>query len=116
MGEVYQVDAFAERLFSGNPASVVLLDAANDNAAWMQALASETGLPATAFVYRIGEAEYAVRWFSPSAELALCGHGTLASAHVLFERGDATDSVKFDTRSAGVLQAAKRGDLVELDF
>ncbi len=113
---ITQVDAFTDILFEGNPASVVLLDGAADEP-WMQALARETGLPATAFAHRLGDGVYGLRWFSPLTELALCGHGTLSTAHMLFERGDAGAAVlRFQTREAGELQARRNGELTELDF
>jgi len=78
------VDAFTDRPFAGNPAAVVLLPGPAD-AAWMQAVADELQLPATAFVAPLADG-FQLRWFTATSELALCGHGTLASAHVLFER------------------------------
>jgi PhzF family phenazine biosynthesis protein len=114
--EIVHVDAFAERMFSGNPAAVVLLDSISTDEGWMQGLARETGLPATAFVQPDPGGAYGLRWFSPTNELALCGHGTLASAHVLFERGAPGTDIRFQTRSAGELVATRRDGLVELDF
>jgi PhzF family phenazine biosynthesis protein len=108
------VDAFADRPFAGNPAAVCILDRPAD-AAWMQAFAAEMNLPATAFVWPDG-GEYGLRWFTASAELALCGHGTLATAHVLFERAGA-GSIKLTFQAAaGPLVARRAGELVELDF
>ena len=115
MVDITQVDAFTDTLFEGNPAAVVLLDDAAD-APWMQALARETGLPATAFAHRLGDGVYGLRWFSPLTELALCGHGTLSTAHVLFERGAQAEVVRFQTREAGELQARRVDGLIELDF
>jgi PhzF family phenazine biosynthesis protein len=85
MPSVVHVDAFTDRPFTGNPAAVCVLAGPAD-AAWMQALAAELNLPATAYVWPQG-AEFGLRWFTSVAELSLCGHGTLASAHVLLERG-----------------------------
>ena len=82
---LYQVDAFAATPFAGNPAGVCLLAAAADSK-WMAAVAKETNLPATAFVHADG-GRFSLRWFTASTELELCGHGTLASAHVLYEAG-----------------------------
>src|SRR5262245_55597406 len=113
---ITQVDAFTDTLFEGNPAAVVLLDGAAD-AQWMQALARETSLPATAFAHRTGGGAYGLRWFSPLTELSLCGHGTLSTAHVVFERGDSNlPELRFQTREAGELAARRNGDLIELDF
>jgi PhzF family phenazine biosynthesis protein len=114
------VDAFAERAFSGNPAAVCLLERARE-AAWMQSVAAEMNLSETAFVSpRAGGAEgdgFDLRWFTPTVEVELCGHATLASAHVLWEsrRLDATATARFHTKS-GVLLAARAGDGIQLDF
>jgi PhzF family phenazine biosynthesis protein len=109
------VDAFADAPFRGNPAAVCLLHAARP-AAFMQALAAELNLPATAFVHRAGDG-FAVRWFSPAAELALCGHGTLASAHALWETGRLapTAAARFATRS-GELSATRGDGWIALDL
>src|SRR5690606_32826149 len=96
-----QVDAFADAPFTGNPAAVMPLDA------WLpdetlQAIAMENNLSETAFTVpdETGEAEYALRWFTPTVEIAMCGHATLASGHVLI--GDAR-AIRFRTRQAGLL-------------
>jgi len=102
VSEILLVDAFARRPFEGNQAAVVLLDEPADDA-WMQALAGELGYGATCF-YRDGE----LRWFSPTLELTLCGHGTLATSHVLWERGATDEELRFST-VAGEL-TARRGD------
>jgi predicted PhzF superfamily epimerase YddE/YHI9 len=116
---IYQVDAFTARPFAGNPAAVCPLPAACfPEAGWMQALALEMNLSETAFLVRRGEgAEYALRWFTPAIEVELCGHATLASAHVLWETGAVAAAVpiRFHTLS-GVLGAARRGEWIELDF
>jgi PhzF family phenazine biosynthesis protein len=111
----FLVDAFTAAAFAGNPAGVCLLATAKD-AAWMQQVARELNLNATAFVARRGDG-YHLRWFTTSVELDLCGHGTLASAHVLWETGQlAPDApARFETRS-GPLTATRRGDYIELDF
>lgn len=107
-----QVDAFADRPFAGNPAAVIPLDA------WlpddvMQAIAQENNLSETAFtVPASGDADYELRWFTPTVEVALCGHATLASGHVLIEG----DEVRFRTRKAGVLTVARDGDSLTLDL
>jgi PhzF family phenazine biosynthesis protein len=112
------VDAFASGPFTGNPAAVCLLDAPADPA-WMQAVAAEMNLSETAFVHALdGEAgRFGLRWFTPTVEVDLCGHATLASAHVLWEthRLAAAVAARFETRS-GVLTATRAGDDVALDF
>ena len=109
------VDAFADAPFTGNPAAVCLLEAAR-SAHWMQALAAELNLPATVFVVRAPDG-FAVRWFSPAAELTLCGHGTLAAAHVLWEtaRLSRAEVARFVTRS-GPLSAVSRGGWIAIDL
>jgi PhzF family phenazine biosynthesis protein len=113
--KIYQVDAFTDRPFAGNPAAVCLLDAPG-NEAWMQQVAREMNLSETAFLHREGDA-YRVRWFTPTVEVELCGHATLASAHVLWESGllPTEKTARFLTRS-GRLAASRRGDWIELDF
>lgn len=112
---IYQVDAFADRPFAGNPAAVVLLDAPRDDR-WMQQLAGEMNLAETAFVLREGDA-WRLRWFTPAVEVDLCGHATLATAQTLWETGRLSEgeTARFLTRS-GVLTAVQRGDTIELDF
>ena len=100
-----QVDAFADRPFTGNPAAVVPLERWIDDEL-MQAIAMENNLAETAFtVPTDGDADYELRWFTPTQEMALCGHATLASGHVLIEG----DSVRFRTRKAGVLIVERNG-------
>jgi predicted PhzF superfamily epimerase YddE/YHI9 len=96
---IAQVDAFADRPFTGNPAAVCLLPAARSDA-WMQAVAGEMNLAETAFLLRHGDG-YDLRWFTPEVEVDLCGHATLASAHLLWERGEvpADRAIRFETRS-----------------
>jgi PhzF family phenazine biosynthesis protein len=107
-----QVDAFADRPFTGNPAAVVPLDAWLPDPT-MQAIAEENNLSETAFtVPATGDAEYELRWFTPTTEVALCGHATLASGHVLIEG----DQVRFRTRKAGVLVVGRDGDGYSLDL
>ena len=83
---VVQVDAFTDRPFSGNPAAVVVLDEPGD-ATWMQNVALEMNLAETAFLVRRKDEAFDLRWFTPAVEVDLCGHATLASAHVLWEEG-----------------------------
>lgn len=110
-----QIDAFTSAPFRGNPAAVCLLDEERD-AQWMQDVASEMNLSETAFLLRRGDG-FSLRWFTPGAEVALCGHATLASAHALWEEGilGPDDTARFHTLS-GLLTADRRGDLIELDF
>lgn len=111
----FHIDAFADHLFAGNPAAVCILDAPREEQ-WMQRVAQEMNLPATAFLQRQDDG-WSLRWFSPSVELALCGHGTLASAHALREYAGLTDNetVHFMTR-AGRLTASYTGEWIELNF
>ncbi len=113
--KIVQVDAFADRPFAGNPAAVCVLPAPRDDA-WMQDVAREMNLAETAFLYA-ENAGYRLRWFTPAIEVALCGHATLASAHVLWEDGvlPRDRQARFHTRS-GLLTADARGDWIELDF
>ena len=112
---IFQADAFTAEPFSGNPAGVCLLTEPRDER-WMQAVAREMNLSETAFLLREGE-EFRLRWFTPAVEVELCGHATLASAHVLWEEGmlAPSETARFATRS-GELRASRRGDLIELDF
>ncbi|MBV8296798.1 MAG: PhzF family phenazine biosynthesis protein, partial [Acidimicrobiia bacterium] len=113
---IVTVDAFADRPFSGNPAAVCILDAYPDDA-WMQSVAREMNLSETAFLVRRADGDWDLRWFSPTVEVDLCGHATLASAHVLWQdsRAGNGDPLHFHTRS-GVLGAELDGKWIELDF
>jgi PhzF family phenazine biosynthesis protein len=110
-----QVDAFTNRPFAGNPAAVCVTDEALDTGL-MQHIAAEMNLSETAFVQPRGE-EFSLRWFTPATEVDLCGHATLAAAHVLWEEGHwvAERPARFHTRS-GLLTAARRGDWIEMNF
>ena len=110
-----QIDAFAKRPYTGNPAAVCLLDDEPD-AQWMQAVAGEMNLSETAFVRPVRDG-FDLRWFTPTVEVDLCGHATLAAAHALWSEGRVAEDaeIRFQTRS-GVLTAARNGDLTELDF
>jgi PhzF family phenazine biosynthesis protein len=112
---VVQVDAFAEAPFAGNPAAVCVLPGPADER-WMQSMAAEMNLAATAFVDPRPNG-FGLRWFSPRVELTLCGHGTLATAHVLWEEGllDPRDRAAFHTL-AGSLSARRDGEWIQLDF
>ncbi len=110
----YQVDAFTAEPFRGNPAGVCILDRwlADET---LQLIAAENNLSETAFFVRHEDA-FHLRWFTPAVEVDLCGHATLASAFVLFsELGYEEQTIRFESRS-GPLAAARRGDLIELDF
>jgi PhzF family phenazine biosynthesis protein len=111
-----RIDAFTTEAFAGNPAAVCVLPEDRD-AAWMQLVAREMNAGATAFLRKRGDDGYDLRWFAPSAELQLCGHGTLASAHALWEGGHLMPSspARFHTHD-GLLTAVRRGDWIELDF
>lgn len=111
---IYQVDAFADRVFGGNPAAVMPLAHWLDDVT-LQAIAMENNLSETAFLAAC-EGGYELRWFTPSVEVKLCGHATLAAAHVLFEHLDHdSEQVCFHTRS-GELRVRRHGPLLTLDF
>jgi PhzF family phenazine biosynthesis protein len=112
---IVQVDAFTARPFSGNPAAVCVLQAPPTDQ-WMRDVAREMNLSETAFLTPHDDG-YNLRWFTPAVEVDLCGHATLASAHVLWEDGHllADEQARFHTRS-GLLLADLRGDWLELDF
>jgi PhzF family phenazine biosynthesis protein len=113
------VDAFTDRPFTGNPAGVLLLDDAFPDDTWLQNVAMEVNHAETAFAHRLpegGEADWALRWFTPVTEVAMCGHATLATAHVLHTTGAHTGAARFATRS-GVLVATPAADgSITLDF
>jgi PhzF family phenazine biosynthesis protein len=112
---IHQVDAFTDEPFRGNPAAVCLLQGPADEG-WMRAVAREMNLSETAFLYRVGGG-FNLRWFTPAVEVDLCGHATLAAAHVLWETGELgrDERALFHTRG-GLLTAGRRGDWIELDF
>jgi predicted PhzF superfamily epimerase YddE/YHI9 len=112
---IYQVDAFTDSLFGGNPAAVCPLEAWLPDAT-MQAIAAENNLSETAFFIPQG-GDYALRWFTPTVEVDLCGHATLASGHVVFSFIEPErDSVSFHTVKAGMLKVDRRGDMLVMDF
>jgi len=112
---LYQVDAFTDRVFGGNPAAVCPLDAWLPDAT-LQAIAAENNLSETAFFVR-ESGGYALRWFTPTTEVDLCGHATLASAYIIFRFLEPDrDEVAFQTRKAGVLRVKREGDLLRMDF
>ena len=112
---IVQVDAFTDRAFAGNPAAVCLLDAPRDER-WMLDVAREMNLSETAFLL-LQDDGYGLRWFTPEAEVDLCGHATLASAHVLWEEEilDKQATARFHTRS-GILTATRKDGWIEMDF
>jgi predicted PhzF superfamily epimerase YddE/YHI9 len=113
---LWVVDAFTSVAFRGNPAAVVLLDETGvRDVDWMRAVAAEMRHSETAFVVRRDDGAFDLRWFTPEVEVDLCGHATLASAHVLFSRSIASSPVAFHTRS-GELRAAATDSGIELDF
>ena len=112
---ITQVDAFTDRPFAGNPAAVCLLPEERD-AAWMQLVAQEMNLAETAFLLRRDDG-FSLRWFTPTVEVDLCGHATLASAHVLWEENHlpGSETARFHTKS-GLLTAERRDGRIWLDF
>jgi PhzF family phenazine biosynthesis protein len=113
---LFQVDAFAERPFSGNPAAVCLVEG-DVSVGWMQSVAAEMNLSETAFLTRVGDGVYGLRWFTPEVEVDLCGHATLASAHVLWaEKHESPEPLSFETRSGPLAAVQIGGGLIQLDF
>ena len=114
--QISQVDAFTRAPFAGNPAAVCFLTRTRSDG-WMQALAREMNLSETAFVQRRADAEFDLRWFTPTVEVDLCGHATLATAHVVWEQEllPVTAAARFHTRS-GLLTATTSDDGITLDF
>jgi PhzF family phenazine biosynthesis protein len=112
---IYQVDAFTDQPFAGNPAAVCILPQPRDEH-WMQRVAAEMNLSETAFLLRRADG-FNLRWFTPTVEVDLCGHATLASAHILWETGTLNESeqARFHTRS-GLLTAKRLEDEIELNF
>ena len=112
---ITQVDAFTARPFAGNPAAVCILEKPREDL-WMQDVAREMNLSETAFLTPCGDG-YNLRWFTPGAEVDLCGHATLASAHLLWEDGRLSGGgqARFHTRS-GLLSAVRRDSWIEMDF
>jgi PhzF family phenazine biosynthesis protein len=111
---LFHVDAFTDRPFAGNPAAVCLLPSWKEDR-WLQAVAREMNLSETAFLVKQTD-HFDLRWFTPKVEVDLCGHATLASAHVLWQQGRATgDEIRFSTRS-GILTALNKQGAIELNF
>ncbi len=112
---IVQVDAFTDEPFHGNPAAVCVLGRPREEA-WMGAVAREMNLSETAFLVHRGDGDWDLRWFTPMVEVDLCGHATLASAHVLWTEGHSAEAaLRFHTRS-GTLGARRGGAWIELDF
>ena len=112
---VFHVDAFTDRPFAGNPAAVCILPTWRVDP-WLQAVAGEMNLSETAFLVKQPN-HFDLRWFTPKVEVDLCGHATLASAHVLWHQGHAKEGeeIRFSTKS-GILKAVRQDDDIELDF
>lgn len=112
---IYQVDAFTSDVFSGNPAAVCILDEWIDDRL-LQSIAAENNLSETAFLVQTDKG-FDIRWFTPAAEVALCGHATLASAFVHFVcRKWSADTIRFQTRKSGQLIVTRQDDILEMDF
>ncbi len=113
--DIYQVDAFTSVPFKGNPAAVVPLDSWLEDGVLLN-IAAENNLAETAFFVKDGDA-FELRWFTPTVEMPLCGHATLATAYVLFEElGYEGESIRFKTRKRGDLNVTRNGDRFVLDF
>ena len=113
--EIFQVDAFTNQPFTGNPAAVCILPQSSSDR-WMQNVAKEMNLSETAFLHKQVDG-FNLRWFTPATEVDLCGHATLASAYILWKMGYLApdEQARFHTRS-GLLTAKREGDWIELDF
>ena len=113
---IHTVDAFTNRLFGGNPAAITVLPKPMSDE-WMQNFAQEINLSETAYLELREDGSFGLRWFTPTVEVALCGHATVASAHALWQTGmlKQDEVARFHTKS-GLLTATKRGDWIELDF
>jgi len=111
---LFQVDAFTDRTFSGNPAAVCPIHEWLPDS-WLQSVANENNLSETAFIVKKGS-DYDIRWFTPNMEIDLCGHATLASAHVAFEHlGYEEEEIRFNSKS-GLLKVVKNGDFLIMNF
>ena len=113
--KLYQIDAFTDKVFGGNPAAVCVLDAWLSDE-MMQKIGAENNLAETAFVVKFGE-DYEIRWFTPTVEVDLCGHATLAAAYVLFRYySHPSETINLHSRHSGLLRVQRRGDTLTLDF
>lgn len=115
--KIFQVDAFTDKPFAGNPAAVCLLEIEQPDS-WMQHMAAEMNLSETAFLLREGDdPTFRLRWFTPTTEVSLCGHATLASAHILFEESIlAPDEQAIFLTKSGALKATKHEKWIEMVF
>lgn len=113
----FQIDAFADRPFQGNPAAVMPLDAWLDDAT-LQAIALENNLSETAFIIpsKASGIDYDLRWFTPAVEVPLCGHATLASGHYVLMRDPQRERVRFRTRHSGMLEVRRDGDRLAMEL
>lgn len=112
---IYQVDAFSNKVFGGNPAAVCILETWL-NEAIMQSIAAENNLAETAFVVK-RKSDFEIRWFTPTIEVALCGHATMAAAHVLFEHLNyENNTIEFYSNQSGRLSVTKNNGMLTLDF
>ena len=114
---IFQVDAFTDNPFKGNPAGVCLIDRERPDS-WMQHIAAEMNLSETAFLLKErSSSAFQLRWFTPTTEVSLCGHATLASAHILWEESilKIEEQALFHTKS-GILTATKHADWIEMVF
>jgi PhzF family phenazine biosynthesis protein len=107
--KIYQVDAFSQKLFQGNPAAVIVQDEWLSDEL-MQNIALENNLSETAFVKRIDDTHYAIRWFTPTAEVAFCGHATLASAFILFREYTKATEIDFEVKNLGTFYVSQAID------
>ena len=114
---IYQVDAFTKQVFKGNPAAICFLSAFPDDEV-MQAVAREMNLAETAFLVELGVANWQLRWFTPVSEVDLCGHATLASAHLMYELGKVPpdSTIRFQTKSGELRVVQAHNGLLEMDF
>lgn len=114
--KIHQIDAFTDKVFGGNPAAVCVLEQwINDDL--MQNIAAENNLAETAYVVQTGPDSYDIRWFTPTVEVDLCGHATLAAAYTLFRHyGYPTDRINFQSQASGSLVVTRNGDNLTLDF
>ncbi|MBT2452883.1 PhzF family phenazine biosynthesis protein [Streptomyces sp. ISL-43] len=113
------VDAFTDRPFAGNPAGVLLLDGGFPPDAWLQQVATEVNLSETAFAHPLppgGDADWALRWFTPTSEVDMCGHATLATAHVLATSGLASGLIRFTARCGILTAEAAQDGTITMDF
>lgn len=114
--KMYQVDAFTQQLFKGNPAAVLVLDEWLDHAS-MQNIALENNLAETAFVKRIDDENYQIRWFTPKVEVDFCGHATLASAFVLFKDYTSAKTIRFHVKDLGIFTIQQADDgKIQMNF